>query len=285
MGITNAPAIHRRSGVVGWDQTSATPTVACRFHLYSVTVAIHWHLTTAIILGVETPFGVCGDIVPPFHKSQSWDHGSFQLSVENGVIAIGFEDEALADKAREVVKMYLAAHNLENGTNYHVDLNRSWQPQAGSSRRTRVDFSEELSMTPSFGARVVRATNTGRARIVSPGFDSETLDNQTVLVDKCLKDRGLASALAYFNDEVIEDDRPQYGIYKAIEALTKELPGGREALGRLAGRDKRYVTDVTQTAQLTRHHDDPDANRVITDEECKERAKILIRAYASKVQI
>jgi hypothetical protein len=234
---------------------------------------------------VETSFGLAGAIIPPFHKSQSWVSGSFQLSVENGVIVIGYEDEALAGEAREVVKLYLAAHNLENGTNYQVDLNQSWQTHAGGSKTIGMEFSETLSMTGSLSARVTQATITGRARIVSPGFDSETLDNQTALVDKCRKEPALASALTYFNEEVIDDDRPLYGIYKAIEALTKALPGGREALGKLAGHDEKYVTDVTQTAQLTRHHDDPDAKRVLTDEECKERAKILIRAYANAVQI
>jgi len=211
--------------------------------------------------------------------------GAFQLSVENGVSAIGYEDEALAGKAREVVKLYLAAHNLENGTNYQIDLNQSWQTRADGSKMIAMNFSEELSMNASLGAQVTQATITGRARIVSPGFDSETLDNQTALVDKCHKDPALARALTYFNEEVIDGDRPLYGIYKAIEALTEALPGKRDALGKLAGHDKTYVTDVTQTAQLTRHHNDPNAKRILTDEECKERAKILIRAYASTVRV
>jgi len=234
---------------------------------------------------VTTSFGLRGTIIPPFQKSQSWISGSFQLSVESGVIAIGYEDEALVDKAREVVKLYLAAQNFENGTNYHVDLNQSWQTHASGSKTIGMNFSEKLSMTESLSVQVTQATITGRARIVSPGFDSETLDNRTAFVDKCHKDPELASALTYFNEEVIDDDRPLYGVYKAIEALTKALPGGREALGKLAGYNKTYVTDVTQTAQLTRHHNDADAKRVLTDEECKERAKILIRAYASTVQI
>lgn len=201
------------------------------------------------------------------------------------MIAIEYEDEALAREARDVVKLYLAAHNLENGTNYRVDLNQSWRTHAGRSKTIEMELSEALSMAESLSVRVTQATITGRARIVSHGFDSEILDNQTALVDKCRKDPALASSLTYFNEEVIDDDRPLQGLYKVIEALTKALPGGRETLGKLAGHDKKYVTDVTQAAQLTRHHDDPDAKRVLTDEECKERVKILIRAYANAVPI
>lgn len=234
---------------------------------------------------VKTSFGLRGAIVPLFNKSQSWDYGFFQLSVESGVCEIGYEDEALEGSAREVVKRYLAAHNFENGTNYHVDLNVSWRMDASGSKAIAIEFCENLSITASLSVQVTQVTSTGGARLVSPGFDSDALDNQTTLVNQCHKDPALASALMYFNEEVIEDEHPLYGIYKAIEALTKAIPGGREALGMLVGHNKNYVGDVMVTAQLTRHHNDPDAKRVLTDEECKERAKILIRGYANTVQI
>lgn len=218
--------------------------------------------------------------MPPFRKPQLWTYGPFKLSVENGAIAIGYEDEALTGKAQEVVKLYLAAHNLENGTNYHVDLNQSWRINPGEGKTIGAEFSEKVGFTASVSARI-----TGRAHVIINGFDSESFGNQTALVEKCGKDPALASALSYFHEEVVDNNRPLYGIYKAVEALTKVLPGRQSALGKLAGYDKRYVGDVMQTAQLTRHHEDPNAKRVLTDEECKERAMILIRAYANWVQI
>ncbi len=195
--------------------------------------------------------------------------------MENGAIAIGYEDEALTASAREVVKLYLAAHNLENGTNYHVDLNQNWRRNAGGGKTIGVEFSETLSLTATISARI-----TGRARLLTNGFDSESLGNQTALVEKCLKDPALASALSYFHEEVVDDDRPLYGIYKAVEALAKALPGGRSELAKLGGYGKGYVGDVMGTAQLTRHHEDPNAEQKLNDEECKERAMNLIRAYA-----
>ena len=127
--------------------------------------------------------------------------------------------------------------------------------------------------------RITEVTATGTARVVEPGFDSEALDRQTTLVEKCLGDAALYSAVKYFDEEVIDTKRPLYGIHKAIEALSKEC-GGRAALGNLVGKDKTFVDGIMQTAQLTRPHEDPNAKRILTDEECKERAKLLIMAYA-----
>jgi len=68
------------------------------------------------------------------------------------------------------------------------------------------------------------------------------------------------------------------------------LPGDRAELGMLvcsgcsskkAG--KRYVDDIMQTSGLTRHHDDPDARQVLTDSECRVRAKTLIEAFAKSI--
>jgi len=179
----------------------------------------------------------------------------------------------------EAANLYLAAHNLENGTNYRVDLNQNWQMRFQGMRVLGIQVSDKLSMTESLGIRVNQANIASRAQLVKPGFDSETLDRQTPLVEKCRKDTVLKSALTYFSEEVIDNDRPLYGVYKAIEALSKKC-GGRAALGKLVGKGKTFVDEVMQTAQLTRHHEDPHAERMVTDQECKERAKLLITAYA-----
>jgi hypothetical protein len=51
------------------------------------------------------------------------------------------------------------------------------------------------------------------------------------LVKKSQISPALAKALPYFSAEVVDDERPLYGIYKAVEALCEWLPGGRGALG------------------------------------------------------
>jgi hypothetical protein len=87
---------------------------------------------------------------------------------------------------------------------------------------------------------------------------------------------------------VPNNDRPLYGIYKAVEALCESLPGGRGPLGMLAGSanmkvGKRYVDDIMQTSGLTRHHDDPNAQPILTDAQCEERARVLIETFANSI--
>ena len=58
--------------------------------------------------------------------------------------------------------------------------------------------------------------------------------------------------------------------------------GGREKLARLVGQGVRYVDDLMQTTQIMRHAR-TQAKRVLVDEECRQRAKILIEAYAGAI--
>lgn len=83
---------------------------------------------------------------------------------------------------------------------------------------------------------------------------------------------------------MVGDDRPLYGIYKALEALTSAVGSdGRALLGALAGEDKKFVSDVMETAQTTRHHAHPNARALLSEGECRERARRLIDAYAQSL--
>jgi hypothetical protein len=243
---------------------------------------------------METNFGLRGTIVPIdqfLGKQQSFPFEQFEVSVDDGILEIGYDNETLEEKARELADDYLNAFSVESGTRYNVELNQSWRKSPDGIKTIGIAVSDALKLAD--GIRITRETQVtqkGHAHIVSQVFDSSYLVNQTPLVAKCQKDQALRAALRYLNKEVIEDARPLYGIYKAIEALTKALPGGRGALGMLAGAKnnkdgKRFVDDIMETSGITRHHHDPNANQVLTDSECKERATLLIRAYANSLHI
>jgi hypothetical protein len=129
--------------------------------------------------------------------------------------------------------------------------------------------------------RTTKVTIRGMARIVSPDFDSSRVSNSSALVRKSLRNKALAKALIYFSEEVVDDDRPLYGVYKALEELC-HAAGGQEKLAQLASQTKKYVNDVMQTTQTTRHAR-PQAAQVLSDAECRERARILIEAYAKSI--
>ena len=98
----------------------------------------------------------------------------------------------------------------------------------------------------------------------------------------------LRNALKHFSQEVVDDDRPSYGIHTALEELLSACGDGstgRSKLGAVAGHDKTFVDEVMLTAQTERHFPGYKASRVLSDQEYRDRARALIDAYANSVSI
>jgi hypothetical protein len=236
---------------------------------------------------MNTPFGLRGTIMPTdaFQGHvESISSGPFSISVENGVLEIGFDDEALADQARLTVSRYLSAVSLNCGRRLSAQLNQSWRKNPAGGKDIGLSLSDQVPVSDALQMTTTAVSQTATARIVK-AFNSRDLSNSSDLASKCDKDPALASALDYLNEEVIDDDRPLYGVYKALEALTETFArDGRTQLAKLAGQDKKYVGDVMETAQTTRHHNDPDARSLLTEDECKHRATVLLLAYAKSIK-
>jgi hypothetical protein len=201
------------------------------------------------------------------------------------VIEIGYNDAAEEDRAREIVRQCLAGLTLERGVRYTADLNQSWETKTGGGEHVRVSIHDSFHLDDT--VRTTTVTLGGKTRIVTADYDSTMVSNAADLAKKSLGDPTLAKALTFYSEEVVDDDRPLYGVYKAIEALTQALEpskgAGRVALAKLVGQGKKYVDDVMETAELTRHHNDPDARLLLTEAECRNRARILIEAYAKSI--
>jgi len=110
------------------------------------------------------------------------------------------------------------------------------------------------------------------------------LTENSVLIGKGCKNNALRMAIEFYSEEVVDDKRPLYGIYKALEVLIKELKErylgkGREKLGKITGKSKKFVVDILESAQLQRHAV-TSAWELLTEEECIRRTKIIIQAYA-----
>lgn len=85
-------------------------------------------------------------------------------------------------------------------------------------------------------------------------------------------------ALQYYNAQIVEADRPLYGVYKAIEEITKHIDNldkqgiknARKKLGELAGFDEQFVTDIMSTANVGvdgRHYSGYSGVRWLSNEE------------------
>ena len=108
-----------------------------------------------------------------------------------------------------------------------------------------------------------------------------------MLFEKARKYSALKSILYYFDEEVLDDEQPLYGIYKALEAIisyyqeTYKLSEteARKKVAALAGQPLSYINDVIQTTQVKRHHKTL-ARRKLDDNECRNRAHLLIDLFA-----
>jgi len=93
----------------------------------------------------------------------------------------------------------------------------------------------------------------------------------------------LAKALRYFSEELLDDDRPLYGVYKVLEAICHAV-GGWGKLAQLVNKPEKYVSDVRETTQLTRHAR-TQARQLLSDQECYACARILIDVFAKSISL
>ncbi len=212
------------------------------------------------------------------------------ILVKEGVIEVGYSAAADEDRARLLVKSYMDALSLKMSFRVHANLHQSWQLVEGDARAWCV--AHEGAIKPSGQIRIATADVETSAAIAPANIhDSRDFANVGDLVEKTRRNEPLRLALQYYNHEIVETDRPLYGIYKAIEEITKHLGkqginDSRKYLGELAGYDKQFVEDVMSTTNVGidgRHYSGYPGQRRLSNDECRERARILIEAYAKSV--
>ncbi|KKR33117.1 MAG: hypothetical protein UT66_C0045G0006, partial [candidate division CPR2 bacterium GW2011_GWC1_39_9] len=195
-------------------------------------------------------------------------------------VEIGYENEASEESARDVINQMVRLWSLAHNIKVSIDMNLKWTMRADGGKNLSLGLNDGVKMQDF--VRVNQTSLFVKACLVKPDlFDSSAFKNNLPLLRKSLTDKSLQKALIYFHEEVLDNERPLYGIYKAIEELCFAV-GGREKLARLVGQGVRYVDDLMQTTQIMRHAR-TQAKRVLVDEECRQRAKILIEAYAGAI--
>lgn len=237
---------------------------------------------------MNTPYGLRGelqgypwkDIVEEFEKD------GIKIKVTNGVMDVGYGSKENEEKARKIAQAYINAQSLRSGRKITVDFNHTWKPNASGNTDHGLSFNETVTVNERVLVQTTthQASITGKAYIVNQQIhDSASFTNDSDMVDKALKDEVLDKALGYFSEEVVDNDRPLYGIYKAIEIIIKHLgKDGRKMLASLAGEHEKYVSDLMETTN-TKRHAISDARKLLEENECKGRAKILIEAYVKSI--
>ena len=224
------------------------------------------------------PYGIRGELFPSeVFKSfrEEWTQDGIDFLVENSCIEISFDDENQSELGKEIADNYALAWSIKNGCPLKITYYLSWGPK-DKGRLLKMNLRDEVGIRD----RVIKVT-TERGIFVVGTSDSISLKDNEQLMRKSLKDPILEKALRYYSEEVVEDKRPLYGVYKAIEAIIKSI--GIERLANIAGVSKNYINDIKQTADTERHAKSF-GKRKLTDTECKKRAKKLILAYADSIK-
>jgi hypothetical protein len=174
---------------------------------------------------MDTPFGLRGDIIPADlfmgYERTVVDNG-ITILVKEGVIEVGYNAEADEARARSLVKSYMDVLSLGMRFRVHANLHQSWRLVEGDARAWCVAV--EGAVKPSGQLRIATADVETTAAIAPANiYDSRELANAVELVERARRNEPLRLALQYYNDEIVETDRPLYGIYKAIEEITMHL--------------------------------------------------------------
>jgi hypothetical protein len=235
------------------------------------------------------PFGMRGSL-SPFEvfrdlKDVIIHEGSIVVSVYDGLLEVGYEREEDKERALKIANDFLAAWSFRNGIKAQAAFNTWWKNHDGNNRAKSIDLVENVTVSD----RRITTTQTqkGMAYIIKNQNDSYSFANDTDIVKKAEKDSTLSLVLGYFYEEVLDADRPKVGIYRIVEELADRV-GGRKQLAELVGERKKYVDDIMMTVQSHRHSLSwwtkiKGIKQKISEQECIERAKKLIAAYAGSI--
>lgn len=237
---------------------------------------------------MNTPYGLRAELqgYPWKDIAEEFENDGIKIKVAVGIMEVGYDKEEDGEKAKKIAQLYVNSQNFRNGKKITANFNHTWKPSVSRGRHFSQMLNDQINMNDRLQgqSQTHQASITGRAYIVSAQMrDNASFINDSVMVDKALRDEILAEALDYFSKEVVENDRPLYGVYKAVEIITSHLgENGRKKLAALADKPEKYVSDLMYTANIERHAISA-AKPLISDNECKERATTLIKAYANSI--
>ncbi len=235
----------------------------------------------------QKSFGFEGTISPASvikGLTERWEQDGISFSVENGVFKAEFSSKDQKNDALEAARLYVQLWSFHHDTRLTVKFHHFWGPKKNQGTHHSVSLSENVKVSDRVQI-VHRVSSEVRARIVGKSDSASLMVNQS-LVEKSLKDENLKRAIEFYSEEVVNERRPLYGIYKALEVLVDSLRGsskkkvGISKLGKLAGENAKYVQEILERTQLQRHANSP-ARDSLTEQECRNRARKLITAYVN----
>lgn len=212
---------------------------------------------------METRYGIRAEIRGDFSDGVTFEseQDKYLIEVKDKCITVGFEEEDGYSSAEKIARCWINLYALKNDVKLNINVNYNWFPTPNGGKRHLMSFAAEVRIT-------------GQAQGLTPLNDFDDEDISVIL-----KHPYLQRSIEYYVQEVVDERRPMYGVYKSLECITHDLGSrGREKLARIANVNKDFVRETFESTQSERHAH-TDAQIRVTNEEAKNRAKILIVAY------
>ncbi len=238
----------------------------------------------------QKTFGFEGSISPASvvkDLTEKWEQNGINFSLNQGIFRAEFSTKNQEKNALEAAHLYVQIWSLRHDARLKVKFHHFWGPKANRGTQHSASLNENVKVSDRAQTVMHRVSSEVRASITGKS-DSASIMANKLLVEKSLKDESLKRAIEFYSEEVVDEKRPLYGIYKALEVLIDSLRGssnkktGVSRLGELAGKNPGYVQEVLERTQLQRHANSP-ARNILTEQECRTRAKNLIRVYTDAI--
>ncbi|HEU5187881.1 MAG TPA: hypothetical protein VFT87_05275 [Candidatus Saccharimonadales bacterium] len=210
------------------------------------------------------------------------------LKIKDGIIELTYDSKEYEVAAQAMARAYFDAYIVRTGYKIKASFNHTWEVKDNGGKDYKLYISDVVPLTENISISLFthQRTITGTSTIITKeSYDSASLEQDTEMASRIRSNHTLQRAMHYYAHEVVGAERPMAGIYNAIEVITNSLGGstkGRAALAEIAGKSFRYVDNLMQATQPTRHPD-PNTKIELSIEEASERAKILITAFANSL--
>lgn len=241
----------------------------------------------------QKPFGFKGSILPVSaikDLSESWEQDGILFFIKEGFFEVSYSTKKDHKKALEIANLFVQSWNFQHSTELEVRFNQFWESKKSRKTFQSITLDEKIKVSDRVSTvnKIIYSLSYHVKANILGKSDSSSFVVHKNLVEKCLNDDSLKKSIGFYSNEVIGKKRPLYGIYKSLEILIEKLKGrgskrdGMTALAELAGKNYRYVDEVMERTQLQRHAVSR-ARNVLSETECRHRAKGLIQAYADSI--
>src|SRR5215217_1772515 len=129
----------------------------------------------------------------------------------------------MLEEAIDRAKLYLLSWSKRQNVKLDFQIGQRWSTNLQGGRDISVELGDALSIESHLQPVTVttQVTIAGKAFIVAQEMsDSTSFSYDTWMVEKALKYPARKGTLEYFGLEVVDNKRPLYGVYKAIEAIS-----------------------------------------------------------------